>query len=205
MSDIKKIHIKLVEDFIEKTKNLLCEKLDDECIAIDIGTANFALCEIFIEKSGLKLSKIIVKEEGATAENLHHVIFDIESSLSDELKSEAPFDIATSFATHFDDLKSAILNVNSILRPNGVFCFSIAIHNCLGDLCEELAEKHQTYKDKIVNCLTSLSGSEKLSEELPKILSESDFTVDYFEVMPISHDNEENDDLKGKVVAIFLN
>ena len=205
MSDIKKIHIKLVEDFIEKTKNLLCEKLEDDCIAINIGTANFALCELFMEKSGLKLSKVIVKEGGATAEILQHVIFDIVSSIPKELKSEAPFDIATSFATHFGDLKSAILNVNSLLRPNGVFCFTIAIHNCLGDLCEELTQKYPTYKDMIDNCLNSLGGSEKLSEELPKILSESEFTVDYFEVMPISHDNEENDDLKGNFVVVILN
>lgn len=197
MSDIKKIHMNIVEDFIEKTKNLLQEKLVDGCIAIDVGTTNLALSELFMEKSGLKLSKIIVKEEAATGGNLRHAIFDIESSLPDELKSEAPFDLATSFAVHFGDLKTALLNVNSLLRPNGVFCLSIAIHNCLSDLCDELAEKHSTYKDKIINCLKSLGGNEKLSEELPKMLSECEFTVDYFEVMPITHNNEENDDLKG--------
>lgn len=205
MSDIKKIHMKLVEDFIEKTKNLLQEKLDDGCIAIDVGTTNLALSELFMEKSGLKLSKIIVKEEAATGGNLRHAIFDIESSLPDELKSEAPFDLVTSFTTHFGNLKTALLNVNSLLRPNGVFCLSIAIHNCLSDLCDELAEKHSTYKDKIINCLKSLGGNEKLSEELPKMLSECEFTVDYFEVMPITHNNEENDDLKGNFVVIFLN
>lgn len=175
IKDLKRMSAKLIESFVEKTKNLLQENLDGQCSLVNIGDEK--LHQLFIEKSDLKTSQIISNLQDRTA-----------------IESEAPFDIATSFATQFDDLKTAIENVNSLLRPNGVFCFSIVIHNrSLNDLCNELNEKYPAYKDKIDNCLNALGDGEKLCEELPKILSECGFSIDYSESMAISN----GDDLKG--------
>lgn len=123
------------EKFFNNHGDKLRKEFDDKEIEVlDIGSGCGQIFnEVFVPKSGLKLSKVIgvdmseemVKfaNENYGSDSMSFFVMDASKEVPENLK-KFKFDLVTSFfCMHWiTDLDKAFQNVHNFLKPNGIFC-----------------------------------------------------------------------------------
>lgn len=208
MSDAKiyhennKFQIHQAEEFLSKTKEKLQEIFQDkECKTLDIGTGDGkALVEVFMEQSGLELSKvvgtdknermIIFASENYGNEKVCFEVFDVEDEIPEGVAAKGPYDLVTSFSCfHFvQNLEKAFENIKSLLNTDGAFFFVFPYLGNIKENFEEIVESFPDHKEKILEGFSVIFKNETFNEDFSNLLGDSGFSLDLYECCSIERE-----------------
>lgn len=189
---------------IERANSLLQSEIKNGSKLLDIGSGEGAvIAEIFIEKSGIKFSKILgsdfdaehvkfANEKYKTSE-ISFEIFDVTKEVPNSIKEQAPFDVVTSFHLfHFlnnEEIKYLVKNIKaSLLKNGGHFLFFFILNLCPFDLEEKLSKKYpQGQASSVINYFTSSLKDDRIVEDICNILSDEGFDLLLSDVSKLDH------------------
>lgn len=200
---------------VSRSLKLLRTKILDNSTLFDIGTGDGSTTIYsFIGNSGIKFSKIIgsdINPEFVQFANRKFgdavttfEVYDAAGEIPETIKSSVPFDVVSSFhCLHwmkFEDIKKSILNVKTLLKPNGYFYFFFPLNLSPSKMKEKLLQRYPpgTFDlTPVFQFYKTVMKDQNFPDELREFLKTEGFELELFEVpaLQLVYDLEE---IRGK-------
>lgn len=199
---------------VDRASDLIKSKVKDGSTLFDMGTGDgAATIENFIEKTGIKFSKVIGSDYDTEhvkfangkygSPSIHFEIYDATKEVPNRIKVLAPFDIVTAFHMYHlltnEEVFQSVKNVKKVLKKGGVFYFTLILELCPTDLKEKLLAKYSL--DQVSPIFDffdpTFQKDDKFASELKACLIKEGFDLDSYEHHAITYVYKSDAQMRG--------